>query len=103
VRLLIAIFIVTLCGAATAESVTVPVPSISSDVWLRTGPSTSHPRISGLPRGTAVVEIVGPGEAFEPLSDRWVRVFVLEGRSAGREGWVWGDYVGCCTPHDWLD
>lgn len=79
------------------------MPSISSDVWLRTGPSTSYPRITGLPRGTAVVEIAGPDDAFKNFSERWVRVFVLEGRYAGREGWVWGEFVGCCETRDWLD
>lgn len=89
--------------SAAAETTTVPVASVSSDVWLRTGPSTSHARISGLPRGTKVVEIAGPDTVFKRRSSRWVRVFVLDGRSEGREGWVWGEFLGCCTGLEWLD
>ena len=100
-RLTTALVAATLAGAAGAE--TLPVPFIDSDAWVRTGPSTAHKRIGGLPRGTPVLEIAGPETLFKGRSGRWVRVFVLEGRSAGREGWVWGSFVGCCKAYDWLE
>jgi hypothetical protein len=91
-----------LAGEALAETTSVPVLRIVSDAWVRTGPSTSDRRVTGVARGTAVVEIAGPEAVFENRSSRWVRIFVLEGRSAGREGWVWGEFVGCCTAYEWL-
>ncbi|WP_420393077.1 SH3 domain-containing protein [Acuticoccus sp.] len=88
-------------GAATANSI--DALSIASDAWLRTGPSTAHARITGLPRGTVVVEIADVDTAFEGHSSRWVHVHVLEGRAEGRDGWVWGRFVDCCRPYEWLD
>ena len=87
-------------GPSAAGSI--EVPSIASDAWLRTGPSTSHERITGLPRGTAVLEIADAPKAFERLGRRWVFVHVLEGRAEGRQGWVWGELIGCCEDHEWL-
>ncbi|WP_108660217.1 SH3 domain-containing protein [Acuticoccus kandeliae] len=87
-------------GAALSDSI--EALSISSDVWLRDGPSTSNRRITGLPRGTAVMEIADLDTMSARHSDRWVQVYVLEGRAAGREGWVWGSYVNCCEAHEWM-
>lgn len=88
---------------ATAHADSLEVPVVSSDAWLRTGPSTSHSRITGLPRGTAVLEIADADTAFERRGDRWVHIHVLEGPDAGKQGWVWGELIRCCKPHEWLD
>ena len=96
----VAIALAMVAGGGSGEAV--PVLYISSDAWIRTGPSISHERYTGLPRGTAVIEVSEPKLAFEPRSDRWVHVWVLEGRAAGREGWVWGEFVACCKHYEWL-
>ena len=96
-------FATLLFTSAAARQITVSVPTIASDVWLREGPSTSNARITGLQRGTAVVEIASPDALSEERSSRWVRVFVLEGRAEGKEGWVWGEFVTCCTTRPWLE
>ncbi len=79
------------------------LPSVASDAWLRTGPSTSHSRINGLPRGTVVLVMDEIDTTFQPLGRRWVHIHVLEGRAAGRDGWVWGEFIRCCEQREWLD
>lgn len=95
------IIVATFVAAAPAANA-LEVLSIASDAWLRTGPSTSHSRITGLPRGTAVLEIAEPDTVFERRASRWVKVHVLEGRAEGRVGWVWGELIGCCEDVEWL-
>ncbi|RAH98387.1 hypothetical protein DLJ53_27210 [Acuticoccus sediminis] len=94
---------VALLTAGTAVADQLELPAIASDAWLRSGPSTSHKRITGLPRGTAVVVMDDVDSAFENRGHRWVHIHVLEGRSAGKNGWVWGEYIGCCKRRNWLE
>ncbi|MEM9223405.1 MAG: SH3 domain-containing protein [Pseudomonadota bacterium] len=100
-HLLAIVFAVAFSFGAAADRV--DVLSLGSDAWLRTGPSTSHEKIMGLPRGTAVVELADMKTVLKQRGGRWVHVHVLEGRAAGKEGWVWGRFVSCCESHAWLD
>lgn len=79
------------------------VPTVASDAWLRTGPSTSHRKITGLERGTAVLEIANLETAFKQRGRRWVHIHVLDGPAAGSQGWVWGRFIKCCEEHNWLE
>lgn len=103
IRLALSSALVVTLLSGTALSDSLEVLSLASDAWLRTGPSTSHEQIVGLPRGTAVMEIADLKTVLRNRGGRWVRVYVLEGRSAGRQGWVWGPLIGCCEPHEWLE
>lgn len=85
-----------------AQSGSVSVLVLNSDAWLREGPTTSHKRITGLQRGTTLIEIGALEDALSSPSDRWVNIYVLEGSHAGREGWVWGRFVECCETLDWM-
>lgn len=88
-------------GAAAADSL--DVPTVASDAWLRTGPSTSHSKITGLARGTAVLEIANLDTVFKRRGSRWVHIHVLDGPAAGSQGWVWGQFIACCEERDWLE
>jgi len=99
--LALAVGLVLMMSGASADSL--EVPTVSSDAWLRTGPSTSHEKITGLHRGTAVLEIANLDTAFEERARRWVHIHVLDGPAAGRQGWVWGRFISCCEAHDWLE
>ena len=88
-------------GASQADELEVPV--VKSDAWLRSGPSTAHSRITGLPRGTPVLEMTDMDTVFERRQHRWVQIHVLEGPAAGKQGWVWGQFIGCCEAHEWLE
>lgn len=100
-RLTSAIIATLMSGAALSAQI--DALSLSSDAWLRAGPSTSDRRIVGLPRGTAVIEIADPETVLKPRARRWVRVYVLEGKAADRQGWVWGRFIRCCEEHEWLE
>lgn len=92
-----------LAVGVVSGAVALDVPTVRSDAWLRTGPSTDHRKITGLARGTAVLEMAGPDTAFRRRGGRWVRIHVLDGPSAGRQGWVWGRLIGCCADMEWLE
>ncbi|MEO1106114.1 MAG: SH3 domain-containing protein [Pseudomonadota bacterium] len=103
VSLRLVALVLALVISAPASADPIDALSIGSDAWLRAGPSTSHERITGLPRGTAVLEIADLETAFKRRGRRWVQVHVLEGRHAGKQGWVWGEFVDCCETHEWLE
>lgn len=101
VQLWITVAMLAVAFAPGAQSL--DVPTVRADAWLRTGPSTDHRKITGLPRGTAVLEIADPKTAFRRRGDRWVHIHVLDGPAAGDEGWVWGRLIGCCSEMEWLE
>ncbi|MCF3933179.1 SH3 domain-containing protein [Acuticoccus sp. M5D2P5] len=101
IRIIVGVGLVLAATAAWSDQI--DALSLSSDAWLREGPSTADRRITGVSRGTAVLEMADAETLAEDLRDRWVQVYVLEGRAAGREGWIWGRLIGCCKAHEWLD